>query len=109
MLFKDVFHCKKTQHFVQGTLQSIQTQRVSYKEGGTLLAESIYTYKTYPTDAGFRDIAQVLNSKHPSLREARSFNESYGWKCSIKVKKMTNYRTQLRAHGTRSAELGWIL
>lgn len=68
------------------------------------LAESIYTYKAYPTDADFSDVAQALTLKHPSLREAGSFNESYGWKCRIKVK-MANYRTQLKAHGTGSAEL----
>lgn len=42
------------------------------------LAKSIYTYKAYPTDADFSDVAQALTLKHPSLREADSFNESYG-------------------------------
>ncbi|KAI9525182.1 hypothetical protein NQZ68_009390 [Dissostichus eleginoides] len=67
------------------------------------LADKVYTYKAYPTDADFSDVAEALTSKHPCLKEPGSFNESYGWKQRMKVK-MANYRTLLRAHGT-SAEL----
>lgn len=67
------------------------------------VAEKVYTYKAYPTDADFSDVAEALTRKHPCLREPGSFNESYGWKQRLKVK-MANYRTLLRAHGT-SAEL----
>lgn len=67
------------------------------------LAEKVYTYKAYPTDADFSDVAEALTRKHPCLREPGSFNESYGWKQRLKVK-MANYRTLLKAHGT-SAEL----
>lgn len=63
------------------------------------LAEKVYEYKAYPTDADFSDVAVALTSKHPCLREPGSFNESYGWKQRLKVK-MANYRTLLRAHGT---------
>ncbi|XP_034554787.1 uncharacterized protein LOC117823669 [Notolabrus celidotus] len=63
------------------------------------LAEKVYEYKAYPTDADFSDVAVALTSKHPCLREPGSFNESYGWKQRLKVK-MANYRTLLKAHGT---------
>ncbi|XP_018557035.1 uncharacterized protein LOC108900466 isoform X3 [Lates calcarifer] len=67
------------------------------------VAESIYAYKPYPEDSDFSDVAEALTRKHPCLKEPGSFNESYGWKCRMKIK-MANYRTQLKAHGT-SAEL----
>ncbi|KAI9538780.1 hypothetical protein NQZ68_012433 [Dissostichus eleginoides] len=67
------------------------------------LADKVYTYKAYPTDADFSDVAEALTSKHPCLKEPGSFNESYGWKQRMKVK-IANYRTLLRTHGT-SAEL----
>ncbi|KAI9547530.1 hypothetical protein NQZ68_017083 [Dissostichus eleginoides] len=67
------------------------------------LADKVYTYKAYPTDADFSDVAEALTSKHPCLKEPASFNESYGWKQRMKVK-IANYRTLLRTHGT-SAEL----
>lgn len=63
------------------------------------VAEKVYTYKAYPTDADFNDVAEALTRKHHCLREPGSFSESYGWKQRLKVK-MANYRTLLRAHGT---------
>lgn len=67
------------------------------------VAESIYAYTPYPEDSDFSDVAEALTKKHPCLKEPGSFNESYGWKCRLKMK-MANYRTQLKAHGT-SAEV----
>lgn len=67
------------------------------------VAESIYAYTPYPEDSHFSDVAEALTKKHPCLREPGSVNESYGWKCRMKIK-MANYWTQLKAHGT-SAEL----
>ena len=67
------------------------------------VAESIYAYTPYPEDSHFSDVAEALTKKHPCLKEPGSYNESYGWKCRMKMK-MANYRTQLKAHGT-SAEV----
>ncbi|KAK0147511.1 hypothetical protein N1851_013018 [Merluccius polli] len=33
------------------------------------LAEKVYTYKAYPTDADFSDVADALTRMHPCLRE----------------------------------------
>lgn len=65
------------------------------------LAEKIYFYKAYPTDAELSDVAVALTKKHPCLRQPDSFNESYGWKMRLKCK-TCNYRTQLRSHGLSS-------
>uniref|UniRef100_A0A8P4KR70 Sterile alpha motif domain-containing protein 3 n=1 Tax=Dicentrarchus labrax TaxID=13489 RepID=A0A8P4KR70_DICLA len=65
------------------------------------LAEKIFSYKAYPTDADLGDVAEVLTRKHPCLRQADSYNESYGWKLRLKSK-MGNYRTQLKSHGLAS-------
>ncbi|XP_035986263.1 uncharacterized protein LOC118559847 [Fundulus heteroclitus] len=65
------------------------------------LAEKIFSYKAYPTDADLSDVAEALTRKHPCLRQPDSFNESYGWKLKLKSK-MCNYRTQLRSHGLSS-------
>uniref|UniRef100_A0A8B9KMH5 Uncharacterized protein n=1 Tax=Astyanax mexicanus TaxID=7994 RepID=A0A8B9KMH5_ASTMX len=65
------------------------------------LAEKIFSYKAYPTDADLSDVAEALTMKHPCLRRPDSFNESYGWKLKLKSK-MSNYRTQLRSHGLSS-------
>ncbi|XP_065822158.1 uncharacterized protein [Labrus bergylta] len=67
------------------------------------LAERVYTYKAYRTDADFSEVALALTKKHSCLREPGSYNESYGWKQRLKVE-MANYRTLLKAHST-SAEL----
>ena len=41
------------------------------------LAEKIFSYKAYPTDADLGDVAVALTIKHPCLRQSDSSNESY--------------------------------
>lgn len=65
------------------------------------LAEKIFSYKVYPTDADLSDVAEALTRKYPCLRQPDSFSESYGWKLRLKSK-MCNYRTQLKSHGLAS-------
>ncbi|XP_056277356.1 uncharacterized protein LOC130198234 [Pseudoliparis swirei] len=62
------------------------------------VAEEMFKYKAYPTDADFSDVAQALIKKHPCLSETGSFNGCYGWKQRLKTK-MGNYRTQLKGIG----------
>ncbi|XP_078025314.1 uncharacterized protein LOC117251126 [Epinephelus lanceolatus] len=62
------------------------------------VAEEIYKYKPYPTDADFSDVAEALIKKHPCLSEPGSYNGCYGWKGRLKTK-MGNYRTQLKGIG----------
>ena len=66
-----------------------------------VLAETIFSYKAYATDADLSDVAEALTKKHPCLRQPDSFNESYGWKLRLKHK-MNNYRTQLKSKGLAS-------
>ncbi|KAL6099179.1 uncharacterized protein ACO6RY_18155 [Pungitius sinensis] len=62
------------------------------------VAEAIFKYKGYPTDADFSDVAEALIRKHPCLSEPGLYNCCYGWKQRLKTK-MGNYRTQLRGIG----------
>ncbi|XP_010772848.1 sterile alpha motif domain-containing protein 3 [Notothenia coriiceps] len=62
------------------------------------LAESIYSFKAYPCDEEYLDIATALIQKHPCLAEPGSSNGCNGWKNSVKFK-MGNYRTKLRRAG----------
>lgn len=62
------------------------------------LAEAIYSFKAYPSDQDFNDVATALIHKHPCLIEPGSANGCNGWKNSIKFK-MGNYRTKLRRAG----------
>lgn len=62
------------------------------------VAEEMFQYKAYPTDADFSDVAEALIKKHPCLSETGSFNGCYGWKQRLKTK-MGNYRTQLKGIG----------
>ncbi|XP_068567851.1 uncharacterized protein [Cebidichthys violaceus] len=62
------------------------------------VAEEIFKYKAYPTDADFSDVAEALLKKHPCLSESGSYNGCYGWKQRLKTK-MGNYRTQLKGIG----------
>lgn len=62
------------------------------------LAEYIYTFKAYPSDKDFSEVAKALINKHPCLREKGSWTGYYGWKNSLKFK-MGNYRTKLRKAG----------
>ena len=64
----------------------------------TKVAEEIYKYKPYPTDADFSDVAEALIKKHPCLYEPSSYNGCYGWKQRLKTK-MGNYRTQVTGIG----------
>lgn len=59
------------------------------------LAETMYSFKAYPKDEDFSDVASALIKKHPCLTEPGSVN---GWKNSLKFK-MGNYRTKLRRAG----------
>ncbi|XP_068566737.1 sterile alpha motif domain-containing protein 3-like [Cebidichthys violaceus] len=62
------------------------------------LAETIYSFKAYPRDEEFNDVATALIQKHPCLTEPGSSNGCNGWKNSLKFK-MGNYRTKLRRAG----------
>lgn len=62
------------------------------------VAEEIYKYKPYPTNADFSDVAEALIKKHPYLYEPGSYNGCYGWKQRLKTK-MGNYGTQLKGIG----------
>ncbi|XP_056609966.1 uncharacterized protein LOC130426962 [Triplophysa dalaica] len=62
------------------------------------LAECIYSFKAYPTDKDFAEVAKALINKHPCLREKGSCTGYYGWKNSLKFK-MGNYRSKLRKAG----------
>lgn len=62
------------------------------------VAEEIFKYKAYPTDADFSDVAEALIKKHPCLSEPGSYNGCCGWKQQLKTK-MGNYRTQLKGIG----------
>lgn len=62
------------------------------------VAEEIYKYKPYPTDADISDVAEALIKKHPCLYEPGSYSGCYGWKQRLKTK-MGNYRTQLKGIG----------
>ncbi|KAK5883477.1 hypothetical protein CesoFtcFv8_019804 [Champsocephalus esox] len=68
------------------------------------LADKVYSYKSYPSDADFSDVAEALIQTHPCLKEPGSFNHSYGWKQRLKTK-MYNYRTYLKSHSSSSDEL----
>uniref|UniRef100_A0A8C3GB99 PB1 domain-containing protein n=1 Tax=Cyclopterus lumpus TaxID=8103 RepID=A0A8C3GB99_CYCLU len=74
---------------------------ISFKLKSDILekvAEEMFKYKAYPTDADFSDVAEALIKKHPCLSETGSYNGCYGWKQRLKTK-MGNYRTQLKGIG----------
>ncbi|KAI9541109.1 hypothetical protein NQZ68_034214 [Dissostichus eleginoides] len=68
------------------------------------LADKVYSYKSYPSDADFSEVAETLTQTHPCLKEPGSFNHSYRWKQRLKTK-MYNYRTYLKSHSSSSDEL----
>jgi|UniRef100_A0A8C4ZUH9 hypothetical protein len=68
------------------------------------LADKVYSYRSYPSDADLSEVAQALTQTHPCLKEPGSFNHSYGWKQRLKTK-MYNYRTYLKSHSSSSDEL----
>lgn len=62
------------------------------------LAEAIYAFTAYPSNAQISDVAEILVKTYPCLREPGSYSGFYGWQQSIKYK-MANYRTKLRGFG----------
>lgn len=68
------------------------------------LAETMYSFKAYPKDEDFSDVASALIKKHPCLTEPGSVNGWNGWKNSLKFK-MGNYRTKLRHAGCTDVAL----
>lgn len=58
----------------------------------------MYSYKAYPTDEDFAEVATALINKHPCLREQGSSTGCGGWKNSLKFK-MGKYRSKLRKAG----------
>ncbi|XP_052459822.1 uncharacterized protein LOC128018377 isoform X2 [Carassius gibelio] len=68
------------------------------------LADKVYSYRSYPSDADLSEVAEALTQTHPCLKEPGSFNHSYGWKQRLKTK-MYNYRTYLKSHSSSSDEL----
>lgn len=68
------------------------------------LADKIFSYKSYPSDADLSEVAETLTQTHPCLKEPGCFNHSYGWKQRLKTK-MYNYRTYLKSHSSSSDEL----
>lgn len=76
-----VFKPTKTRLILSSKTKSVILERV---------AEEIFKYKAYPTDADFSDVAEALIMKHPCLSEPASYNGCYGWKQGFKTK-MGNY------------------
>lgn len=62
------------------------------------VAEHMYSFKAYPTDADFESVATALVRKHPCLKEPGPGMGWQGWKMSLKYK-MGNYRQKLRNAG----------
>nr|XP_023649566.1 uncharacterized protein LOC111834473 [Paramormyrops kingsleyae] len=62
------------------------------------VAERIYSFKAYPTDADFESVAAALVRKHPCLKEPGPGTGWQGWKMSLKYK-MGNYRQKLCTAG----------
>lgn len=62
------------------------------------LAETMYSFKAYPTMKNFEAVAKALVQTHPCLRERGSSCGCAGWVNSLKFK-MGNYRTKLRQMG----------
>ncbi|XP_071327495.1 uncharacterized protein [Trachinotus anak] len=68
------------------------------------LAETMYSFMTYPTLEHFECVAKALVEKHPCLAEPGSTSGWYGWKHSLKFK-MGNYRQKLKGVGCRELEV----
>lgn len=90
----------------------LQLANAAFKDNGTLLdpgtklkssildglIEEIVKYKVYLTDTEFSEVAEVLVTTHPCLKEPGSVTGYAGWKMSLKYK-LGNYRTRLRRLG----------
>lgn len=62
------------------------------------LAETMYSFKAFPSDSEIEQVALALVSRHPCLRELGCDTGCKGWKMSLKFK-MGNYRQKLRNAG----------
>ncbi|MED6259073.1 hypothetical protein ATANTOWER_016623 [Ataeniobius toweri] len=62
------------------------------------LAETIFTYTAYPSQAQREQVAEALVMKHPCLRDPVSFNGLYSWHNSLKYK-LGNYRAKVKHLG----------
>lgn len=63
------------------------------------LAETIFSFKAYPTNYDYAQVAAALVNKHPCLLESGSSTGwGGGWKNSIKFK-MGNFRSKMRNLG----------
>ncbi|XP_051996463.1 uncharacterized protein LOC127653711 isoform X2 [Xyrauchen texanus] len=62
------------------------------------VAETMYSFKAYPSDSEIEQVAVALVSRHPCLRELGCDTGCKGWKMSLKFK-MGNYRQKLRNTG----------
>ncbi|XP_066539632.1 uncharacterized protein [Hoplias malabaricus] len=84
-------------HLKDGTLLKV-TKELKH-EILERIAERMYTFKAYPDDAEYDEVAAALVKKHPCLTERGSRNGWSGWKNSLKFK-MGNYRTKRRKSGS---------
>ncbi|XP_056336527.1 uncharacterized protein LOC130247306 isoform X3 [Danio aesculapii] len=62
------------------------------------LAETMYSFKAYPTDPELEQVAVALVSTHPCLRELGCDTGCKGWNMSLRFK-MGNYRQKLHSSG----------
>ncbi|KAK0131261.1 hypothetical protein N1851_034050 [Merluccius polli] len=89
----------------------LQAANEAYRKDGTLLnnpavksnildklADSIFVYTAYPSQAQREQVAEALVAKHPCLRDPVSFNGLYSWHNSLKYK-LGNYRAKVRHLG----------
>ncbi|XP_041952887.1 uncharacterized protein LOC121712877 [Alosa sapidissima] len=89
----------------------LQAANAAYRKEGTLLknpavksnildklADSIFIYTAYPSQAQREQVAEALVLKHPCLRDPVSFNGLYSWHNSLKYK-IGNYRAKVRHLG----------
>ncbi|XP_016118644.1 uncharacterized protein, partial [Sinocyclocheilus grahami] len=84
MYLKDGMHLKMTKELKHDILQK--------------LAETIYSFKAYPTADDLRDVAKALVNTHHCLQEPGSPSGYCGWTNSLKDK-MGNYRSKMRSLG----------
>lgn len=62
------------------------------------LAETMFSFKAYPTNDDYAQVAAALVNKHPCLLESGSSTGWGGWKNSLKFK-MGNFRSKMRNLG----------
>lgn len=95
----------------------LQAANEAYSKDGTLLnnpavksnildklADSIFVYTAYPSQAQREQVAEALVAKHPCLRDPVSFNGLYSWHNSLKYK-LGNYRAKVRHLGLPELDL----